>query len=187
MPVQLKYSSSKDFQGNGDWVLPDVGFYTFELTDVREPRTEPNPFKEGEMRTSIALEWTIRGDEEFDGVDFLNFYTLSLHEKANLTPFVLALRGGKAFEEDEDLDLEEYIGRKIQGTITHREKKDKSGFRPIITSPVPFKAKKRRPAPVVVEEDEDEEMPPTLQQRRTAPAEDDFEIPEGFAVVGGSM
>ena len=198
MPVQLKYSSSKDFQGDAGWILPDEGFYTFELTGVREPRTEPNRYKPDEMRTSVALEWTIRNDEDYEGVDFLNFYTLSLHEKATLTKYVKALRGGADFEEDEDLDLESLVGKKIQGVIVHK-KKEKAVWeegdpitsethRPVITSPIPFKQKKRRPAPVIAADDEDDEpMPPALQQRRTAPADDDFEIPEGFAVVGGSM
>ncbi len=195
MPDPLRYSSSKDFQSGTDWVLPDEGFYTFELTGVREPRTEPNRYKPDEMRTSVALEWTIRGDEDYEGVNFLNFYTFSLHDLATLTKYVKALRGGQPFEEDEDLDLEDLIGKRIQGTIVHR-KKEKAVWeegdpitaethRPIITSPITIKPKKQRPAnpeplPPILAEDRPRRPAPRPRQPEPEAYVEEFQIPAGY-------
>ena len=205
--MSLMYASSKSFQsgaGDGDWDdrVPDDGYYVLELTDVRPLEEKDNIFKPGTRKTEVPLEWTIvsdvTGDDEYAGVNFLQWYTYSLNELATLTKFVLALRNNEPFIEEEDrlpgepqedfdkrreVDLKDYLGKRIVAGLSSK-KKAKSDWQEgqpmslrthkvVLDSPKPVKQKKAKPV-------NDEPLPPALQRRRTAPADDDFDIPEGF-------
>ncbi len=213
--MSLLYTSSKDFQPRGDGEfddrLPDEGHYILELTGVRPTETKENPWKPGTERTSIPLEWTIvsdvQGDTEYAGINFLNWYTYSLHELANLTPFVLALRGGEpfltkkdrlpgesdeAFERRAAVEITHSIGKRIVAGLSHVKKKNTDWqegepmtlrtHRCVLDSPKPLK-KKQRPA-------NPEPLPQSLQpQRRPAPRPrqpepeayvEEFQIPAGY-------
>lgn len=155
-----------------EYTIVDPGVYTFELTTVREPRTEPNPFKRNDgskkdekepaERTSVALEWTIRGDEEYDGEMVLCFYNLTLgtvEYPSALRPFVEVLSGERIDDEDEDaeFDLESYVGQRIQATLVHKQKKA-GGTKMVLTAPVPIRKKKKAaPTPEPESEVEDDE------------------------------
>ena len=136
MPIMAAPSQGQDFE------VIDEGFYAFELTGIREPRTEDNPFKPGSTRTSVALEWTCRDDDDFDGVMVLNFYTLSLGTAdypSKLRPFVAALIGRAITDDDEEgFDLEELIGGRLRATVRHYERKA-GGVRAVLESPIAIK------------------------------------------------
>ncbi len=140
----------------GDYEMPDQGVYTFELTLVNEPRTEPDIFNEGKERTTVCLEWTIRDDDDFGGTMVRQYYTLKLGNNdypSKLRPFVKAMLG-RDIEDDEEVDLDGMTGKSIQATITHKPNKA-GAMRAHIEAPVPIRKKKgQKPLPVVVPSDD---------------------------------
>ena len=172
------------------------GRVKIRVKTVHDVTTEENRFKPGTMREVQVIDYQILdyvegGPDDDDPKDWRmeelrQWYTNTLGTPSmpsNLRPFVETWLGYKmptTESEPEELDLAEFEGQTFMASITHRPKKDGSGFSVVLEAPAPVKSK-RRPAPVVVEEDEGEEpLPPALQRRRSAPADDDFEIPEGF-------
>lgn len=156
----------------------DEGFYVFQLTEVREEETSENPFKRGAMRTQVPLEWTCRGSADpdddagdaFAGDTMIQYYTLSLGSPeypSKLRPFVAALMGREVTPEDEEegIDLEEFLDRRIRATVTHYAKKDGSkGAK--LESPLPYKRKRdaakapEPPPPPDDEADDDDDLGP---------------------------
>jgi hypothetical protein len=145
-------------------VIPE-GFYTFQLTEIREETTEENPFKKGAMRTQVPLEWTCRAedDESADGLTIIQYYTLSLGSPeypSKLRPFAAALLRREITKDDEDegIDLDTLLNRRIQATVKHYAKKDGTkGAK--LESPLALKRapKPEKPAPPPPPADEDDD------------------------------
>lgn len=100
-------------ESTGDFVVPEDGIYTMELIGFDEP--VESAFDPEKQR--IKLKFQIVEDEEYDGVEVHQWYGLSMHIRAKLYPVIKALRGGEDIDEDEEVDLEDLIGKKIQGTL----------------------------------------------------------------------
>jgi hypothetical protein len=164
-----KGSSKPEFE-----LIPE-GFYTFQLTEVREETTEENPFKKGAMRTQVPLEWTCRADEDavtesgepVDGMTIVQYYTLSLGSPeypSKLRPFAAALLRREVTQDDEDegIDLDTLLNRRIQATVKHYAKKDGTkGAK--LESPLPVKRKPKeepKAAPPPADDDDDDDLGP---------------------------
>lgn len=102
----------------GEFVVPEPGVYTMELLSYTEPA--PSAFDPEKLRFSMTF--GIVDDEEFEGAEVRQFYGFSMHPKSKLAPVVKALRGGMEIGEDEEIDLDELIGRRIMGTVDVVEK-----------------------------------------------------------------
>jgi hypothetical protein len=154
-----------------EYQLIDEGFYVFELTQVREAKAEDNPFKKGTMRITVPLEWTCRDDDDFAGETVLQYYTLSLGSAeypSKLRPFAAALLGRAVTEQDEDegVDLDDFVGTRIKATVKHYTKQDGSvGAK--LESPLPIKRRSEKPKaeapPPVPADDDDDDLGPFAQ------------------------
>lgn len=153
----------------GEFQIPDEGTYVLELTQVGEPRTEPNQFwhpkgdqdeSDRPMRTSIYLQFEVAespDDEDQIGLDLREYYTLSLgNEKmpSKLRPVVTAFLG-RPVEDDDELDLEDFLSQRIRGTVTHGIKKN-GDTKAMLEAPLPLRKKKAKPAPPPPVEDDDD-------------------------------
>lgn len=154
MPTIAKSSQTTDYP------VPDEGVYVFELKAVREPTTAPNTFpgREGTMRTSVPLLWVVRDDEDFGGMEVLNFYTLTMGNTqmpSKLRPFVKAMLGREIDDENDAIDLEGLVGRRIQATVSHYTKNNGTiGAK--LESPIALRKRRSKPAPEPVAESDDD-------------------------------
>lgn len=137
--------------------------YTFEWVDRSDPAEEPKYDKPNETQVRFRCKMRIisqpedLGDAEGNAVsligrEILDFYTVSLHRKANFGQIVRAMMGMKPDEEfaDQRFDVDtlcaskspDGVGGKFRGTLRQKE----NGY-PKITTPLPVRgARNRNPA-----------------------------------------
>lgn len=102
----------------GEYVVPEPGSYTMELASYTDP--EPSSFDPDKLRFSMTFR--IVDDADFEGVEVRQFYGWSMHASSKLFPVIRALRGGAEIDEDDEIDLDELIGRKVVGMVEVVEK-----------------------------------------------------------------
>jgi hypothetical protein len=143
-----------------DYVVPEPGVYVLEFIGYDNPEISPfDPDKE-----TIKLKFRLI-DEDYPGCQVNEFYGWSTHPRSKLYPVLKALNGGTDIDfEKEEFDLDEFIGKHMQGTIDTITKPRKNGnpgetvtFAKLVAAS-PMKRRQRReqtaPAPL---------PPPTTQ------------------------
>lgn len=100
-------------EATSEFIVPEDGVYTLELIGFDDPVA--SSFDADKER--IKLKFAVIDDEEYDGVEVHQWYGVSMHVRARLYGVVKALRGGADIDEHEDIDLEDLIGKKVQGTL----------------------------------------------------------------------
>jgi len=96
------------------------------------------------------------GEPNLTGQRIGEFFTVSLHEKSKLAPFVRAMLG-RDIEPGENVDLDDYVGNVIRGTVRMKAP-NKNGIRfPEIVNPMP--ARSRRKAASARQEVDPDEAP----------------------------
>jgi hypothetical protein len=98
----------------------DGGTYTLELAEVREVQVDDweNP---GQKASRIELTFTICDpSSRWDGKQFTDLCTPRMGPKSKLGQIMTALNGGMAIR-DGDIDLEAFIGRRMQAAIRRKE------------------------------------------------------------------
>lgn len=119
-------------ESTGEFITPDAGVYTLEFMGYDDP--VPSSFDEDKLRMKLKFE--VVDDEEYEGVTVNQWYGVSMHVRSKLYPVIKALRGGQEIDEDEDINLDELIGARIQGTLDKIEKPDKNDPTRTIEFPV---------------------------------------------------
>lgn len=134
---------AKDTGSNKDYAPPPTGVHPALCFDVIDLGDQKTPFideKTGEKKIvhQIQIMWQLHPEDDDgnlvtreDGKPFRvsKYYTLSLHEKANLRQDLDAWRG-KPFTEEEledGFDVEKLIGAQCQLTLTEKKKKRSEG------------------------------------------------------------
>jgi len=104
----------------------DGGSYILELDSVHEVEVDDwdNP---GERASRIELTFTIRDHARWGGKQFTDLCTPRLGAKSKLGQIMTALNDGIPIP-DGDIDLEAFIGRRMQATIRRKE----NGYNQII-------------------------------------------------------
>src|SRR5215213_920731 len=104
----------------------DGGSYILELASIREVRVDDwdNP---GQEASRIELTFTIRDHARWEGKQFADLCTPRMGPKSKLGQIMTALNGGIVIP-DGDIDLETFIGRRMQATIRRKD----NGFNQII-------------------------------------------------------
>jgi hypothetical protein len=97
----------------------DAGTYTLELTAIREVQVSDfdNP---GEKTNRIELSFVIRDHPRWQGATFTDLATPRLGSRAKLGQIMTALNDGVDVP-DGDVDLETFIGRRMQATIRRKD------------------------------------------------------------------
>lgn len=149
----------KPSDSNADFVIVDEGVYRMEFTKYEGPLESTFRNDDGSPKFRVKLFFTIRDDEsDFDGEVVSQYFGYSMHPtKSKLYPIVKAIAGREP-DEDEELDLDELLGRIVMGTVGH-DKKVKDGQERIYAnlvsaSPVRKKKSAAAPPPPPVEEDD---------------------------------
>lgn len=106
----------------GEYQIPDEGSYVAEFTAYGEAQV--SQFDANKQR--IELTFTIVDDEDFEGLEIKQWFGLTMHEQSKMYPVVKALIGGDV-DPDEEIDLEDLIGKRCQITVTHTTKPRKDG------------------------------------------------------------
>jgi hypothetical protein len=130
--------------GGGDYTPPPTGVHPALCVDVVDLGMQKTPFKDektGEPKIvhQIQIYWQLHPEDDEgnvlkrdDGLPFLatKFYTLSLHEKANLRQDLDNWRGKPFTEEqlEEGFDVEKLIGAQCQLTLVEKKKKNGDTF-----------------------------------------------------------
>ena len=131
----------------------------------------------GETYDKIRVTFEIQQGRQ-KGKTFTDLFTPYASEKSKLGKLVMALLNGDLPKDINDRDTEELYGLECVATVSVNNNGYNvcDSFAPIEDEEEEAAAPLRRQRQPVNEEP----MPPALQQRRTAPVQDDFEIPEGF-------
>lgn len=113
--------------------------------DVLEVPAYEDPHR---LVSRVRLDFEIVNHDPAEGEDDLNgqrigeFFTVSLHEKSKLHPFVRALLG-RDIEPGEHVDIDDHVGGVIRGTVRMKAP-NKNGIRfPEIVNPMPARASRR--------------------------------------------
>lgn len=104
---------------------PPEGLYQAVCCDVWDPWVDESPFQDGKMVDKTRIVWQLDLSNEDNGrpYEVSQIYTLSLHDKANLTKHLEAWRGRKfTKEEKEGFDLEKLLGANCQIQVVHNVK-----------------------------------------------------------------
>ena len=105
----------------------DPGAYTLELTNVREVLVDDFDTP-GQKAERIELTFTIRNHSgKWQDASFTDLCTPRLGPKSKLGQVLTALNGGAAIP-DGDIDLEAFIGRRMQAAIRRKD----NGFNQLI-------------------------------------------------------
>jgi hypothetical protein len=124
MPITPRPSESKS-----DFTLPDEGVYTVQFVDYEGPM--PSTFDR--TKENIMLQFEIVDDDDFEGSKIKQYFGWSMHPTmSKLYPFICALYGKKIGDEDQ-VDLDELIGTRVNGTVIHIEKPDKNNPSQMVT------------------------------------------------------
>lgn len=151
-----------------DFEIPDENVYVFQLTEIGEPRVEPNPFyKEGEpeskrercnIRLDCTVYQTVGGDDELRGVMVRHYSGSAPGNEMGSDQYPTKLRGvaeailGRKLEPKESVDSDQLINGYFTATLKHKTKKD-GGIKAVIESPMPYRQQgtgqggRRRQAP----------------------------------------
>ena len=99
-------------------VLVPEGLYKSEVIKIEEGKSKFEPDKNS---VTLWFRTSFRGLNNMDLAATIPLTcTASLHEKSRLTPIIETLMGRK-FNEDEEVDLDEVIGKRCRVHIQHRE------------------------------------------------------------------
>ena len=104
----------------------DAGTYTLELTNVREVQVDDFETP-GEKAPRIELSFAIHEHPRWDGKQFTDLCTPRLGPKSKLGQVLTALNAGENVP-DGDVDLEAFIGRRMQAAIRRKD----NGFNQVI-------------------------------------------------------
>ena len=101
----------------------DPGTYTLELTAIREVQVSDfdNP---GEKTNRIELSFVIRDHPRWQGATFTDLATPRLGSRAKLGQIMTALNDGEDVP-DGDVDLETFIGRRMEAAIRRKDTGEK--------------------------------------------------------------
>ena len=113
---------------NKQQTAPNIegGSYTLEFASVREIQVADFE-SPGEQTLRIELTFTIHDHPRWEGKQFTDLCTPRLGPRSKLGQIMTALNGGMPIP-DGDIDLEAFIGRRMQATIRRKE----NGFNQII-------------------------------------------------------
>lgn len=144
-----------------DFEVPEPGVYTLEFIGHGEVTQVPSFNDPNKMQDRIRLDFHVtdfdydpdEDERDWNGVRVSDFFTVSLHEKAKLTPVVVALRGGVPIEDDEDVSLEDLIGKQLMATLERTEK----GYAKIVSAAPVRRKKKKATMPVTPDPFADDE------------------------------
>lgn len=118
----------------GEFRVPDTDWYEMEFSKRGEPQPSKFPDKAtGDYPLRVQITFTIidpapddaDDDEEYyDGVEVTGWFGLegNANKKSDIVHLIAALRGGEEVGEDEDLDLDEFLGQRCRGRIDHTRK-----------------------------------------------------------------
>jgi len=111
----------KPSDSTGDFIVPEPGVYTLEFIGFDGPKQSPfDPDKQ-----QIELQFEVVDDDEYTGVKIKKFCGWTMHKTMSaLYPIVKGL-AGRDIEDDEDFQLDDCIGTKVQGTIVNVTKPSK--------------------------------------------------------------
>jgi hypothetical protein len=111
----------KPSDSTGDFVVPEPGVYTLEFTHYDGPKQSPWD----EEKQVIDLHFEIVDDDEYGGHKMKKTCGWTMHKTmSSLYPMVCALFG-REIEDDEDVNLDDVIGVKVDGTIINTRKPSK--------------------------------------------------------------
>lgn len=152
--------------GAEDFIIPDDGVYRCEFSQCKDPEPSRFPNDKGEYPLRFETVWTVREPEsEFDGAEVREWFNWEscTHERSKFYPFLKALLG-RDYDEDEDdeLDINDLLGKHVMLTLTTVTKKNAQGQERTFSKPsgaAPIRKKKAAEAPV--------------KRAKPAPAEDD--------------
>lgn len=113
----------KPSDSTADFIVPDAGVYRMEFTKYEGPSLSTFKNDKGEDQYRIKLFFCIRDEEsDFDGQAISAYFGYSMHPTmSKLYPIVKALLGHEP-DEDEDVDLDELVGKFIMGTLDNKTK-----------------------------------------------------------------
>lgn len=145
---------------NADFKLVGEGLYLASLKHIGEPEKKTSE-KYGDS-VQVRLVWLIEGvlddeedNEEFIGEEVWDFCTWSTGKKAKLRARIDALLG-RPFEDDEDLNVDDVLGKRVKLNVEHYTKGNGDTGQKVASALAYRTKKKRRP----VEDDEDgDEIP----------------------------
>ena len=116
------------------FVVPDKDWYEMELTSYDEP--VPSAYLDkntGEFPLRIRLVFAIReevADDQvsFDGAEVSGWFDFETNKtgKKSIYHVLVALRGGEEVTEDDELELDDFLGQRCRGLIDHAIKPSKN-------------------------------------------------------------
>lgn len=110
--------------GSGDFELAPEGSHCAILAAVIElgTSTKEQPGQPARTTKEAFLVFELIGEVRRDNTPFYlgRNYTASLNEKASLRAVLKALRGGRDFTTDEDVDLKTYLGKPCIVSVEHK-------------------------------------------------------------------
>lgn len=106
-----------------EFSMPDEGIHRMKLLRYDEPTLSQYKKPNGDDKWQVKMTFEIDDDEsESDGEQINYFASLSMHPKSSMYPFVKAALGGAEIDPDEEIDLDDLLGKHFLGTVTHVEK-----------------------------------------------------------------
>lgn len=129
----------------GDFRVPAMDWYEMEFSRHGDARPSAYPDKvTGEYPNRMQMFFEIvdprpddadEDEEYFDGVEVSGWFGLEGNalKKGDFVHLIAALRGGEEVTEDEDLDLEDFIGQRCRGRIDHTKKPSQNDPTKILT------------------------------------------------------
>lgn len=152
MPISVRATEEPEFE------LIEAGTYNAKLDELEERQ-------DGQFGPSVRFIFKIEGDEDYDGYKISGFVTLKIDEETNEPTFwpgtkmwawVEALNGG-SIATDEEIDLEDLVGRSCRVTIIHKEDK-KGRMRDKVGDVLAPRKKKKAAAKAEVESSEEDDF-----------------------------
>lgn len=153
--------------------MAEEGIHKMRLTGVSDPVLSSFKKPNGDDKWQVILTFQIDDeDSDSDGEELRFYASISMHPKSNMYPVVKALLGGQEIDADQEIDLDDLIGKHVLGTVTHVQKPSRNnpgqmatfanltGFAPLrkkkkTVEPAPSKTAK--PAPKAAAQTDDDE------------------------------
>lgn len=111
----------RDFSGTGEkFEYPVEDTYTFEFVEKGPDEPVAEKYNPNGNKFKARFTFRIVGDEDYEGTDIYQWYTLSLNEKSNLRPVVEALLGGP-LTAGQEITSEALIGKRMKAMLKHRK------------------------------------------------------------------
>lgn len=111
-------------KGGSDYKVPEPGIYKMELLAYSDPVAS----KFNEDKTRFSVTFGIVDDDDFDGAEVRAWYDYDMNEGKKLYKLVRALMGGAEIGDDDEIDLDALIGKRIMGTVDVVEKPRNDGM-----------------------------------------------------------